>query len=455
MGIWKRIFARTVSVLPFCTFLFTWFYGMLKIDSDDVQMEMSYGLRYTLLIIWLVFLVYISGLIMNLLAVAFLASEWRRLSTSQRIWLVIYVTSFIQVLVYGILGYSSVVAPYVSFDRPLTIAFGVSLLVMGIACWFATSNKMTSIHGEGEKKKIKPIFLGIVISLGVVLCSAGLKAGVDFYQVMQERKLLAEIIERRLSDAGTKGEVKVLTSSRFGEGGRMADFTLTQADVKVYGKGRFEKSKTGFKLTESSITTYENSLEALLRVPVETREAEELIKLYRAQLQKGIKQSGLASKLKLVSLNAEEKSRYLSLFDPHYYVVNEPISKAIRDQADKNRRSSDEKKAAFGGFTSLSFQMLMANHTILLDVPLKEATTDKLSDDRSALELIEKVIANFSSENLPDGYYGITVANVSRVLEIKDQKVLAVKKPPINMVVLEDPEEKLDRFSNPNFVKWK
>ncbi|GGC99619.1 hypothetical protein [Enterococcus wangshanyuanii] len=439
----------------------TFIYGALKVDFSGNTPNESYGLLYSFFVLPAIFVVYLVAFLVNIFVAGKFLKDFKRKSRLLQLLISIYGTTLlIGGIIFLRMGYLALF-PYVAFFAPGTIGICLTTICLAVTGWLIVDKSADEIKDHPEKLEVKTIIIGLFLPICVLGITVGARIGMLTMAQGNRDEEYRKTIEQKLQGHGMIGDVKIIKAyDSSGKSDRVQlDYTMTQDGITVYSKGVLYRSdqKSGWILEDSSLTTYNKSIETILQVPAHSKEAKEFLDTFKQEVEKSIKKSKLTDKIGLDT--PLEKNEIRTAYDLPYLAFNyEQDLKEIRQLAEKNARSSDKKKAAFGGFAALSIEQLMNTHTIIANMPIQYPYVEGSDfDEREANAVLYQalVIKNLDYSKLMDGYYEISVdeQRTRSIISIKDQHLDGMLDI-MSMSMLENPTDDLGSFSSSDYMEW-
>ena len=450
---------KTAVLLPLLIFIATFIYGALKFDFSGNTPNQPYGLIYSFVILQFVFIGYIVSFIINgVVAVFFLKKMNQKEPQVQRL-ISIYVTSWLLLLVlFWKIGYSSLF-PYTTLFSPGTIGVGLMVLFVAVTGWLVV-NRSRDITGDRVKSfHVKSVVFGGMIPIVLILLTVGTRLGFLTYAQNNRNDEYQQVIEEKLHSVGTKGDVQIVKAYDSSNSTHVQlDYTVTQEGISVSAKGVLERSnlKDKWELTDSSLTTYDHSIQTIIQVPAHSKEAKAFLDGFSEEVEKSIAKSGLT---KEIGVNTPlEKNETRTAYDlPYLAYNNEGSTKKIKQWAKENSQSTNKKQSVFGGYAAVTVKQLMKSQMIIANVPIQYPYVEESDFDEreeNAIKYRDEVIKNLDYSKLMDGYYEIKVDSSSypRLFLVKNHQMSEVDGL-LSSSMLREPTDDLGSFGS-DYKEW-
>lgn len=448
-------------LLPLLIFIATFIYGLLKFDFSGNTPNQSYGLIYSFFVLSFVFIGYIFSFFVNAVVVVFFLRKFKQKNKQLQCLISIYVTSWLLLLVlFFRIGYSALF-PYKTFFEPGTIGVGLMAIFLAVIGWQIVDCSTDIISDKPKIVSIKSVAFGVMIPVVIVILTVGTRLGFLIHAKNDRNDEYQQVIEQKLQSVGTKGEVKIVKAYDSSKESThvQLDYTVTQEGISVYAKGVLQRSnaKDKWELVDSSLTTYDNSIQTILQVPAHSKEAETFLDTFTVEVEKSIAKSDLTKK---IGINTPlEKNETRTAYDLPYLAYNNELApKKIKQWAKENSRSTNKKKAAFGGYAAVTVKQLMNSHMIIANVPVQYPyieESDFNERTENATKYQEQVIKNLDYSKLMNGYYKINIdsANSPQLFLVKDHQMIEVNEL-LSSSMLEEPTDDLGSFSSSDYMEW-
>ncbi|MGC6769450.1 hypothetical protein [Enterococcus sp. LJL51] len=450
---------KSIVLLPLLIFLATFIYGLLSFDVSGMDEGLPYGLIYSFVIMGYVYLAYLLAFVLNgIVAVVFLIKFSRKSVRLQFLISGYLAALLLLVAVWLTMGYSSLF-PFTAFFAPGTLGVCVASIFVAALGW-SISNYPASENNEAEAKKIE--IKSVVYGLLLPVLAVSLTAGVRLLMVIQtsnnKHEVYQEVIEAKLAEAGTAGTVKVIKS--YGsEDYIQLDYVLTQEAVDVYGKGVLnrENAQSEWELTDSTLTTYKNSVPTILQVPAHSEAGQRFLSTFSEAVEKAIVLCDLADTLG-IDTPLEENEIRTAYDSPYFSMKTESISSEVEAWAKENGASSDKEKAVFDGYAALTIEQLMTSQTVSAVIPIQhpyKEGSDLDEREQNVEEYYKVLIKAIDFSAMVDGYYEIIIGNSHRGQQmlVKNHKVVEVIESQGGSM-LKRPEDNLGSYTSSEYMQW-
>ncbi|XUD02472.1 hypothetical protein IGJ34_000413 [Enterococcus sp. AZ177] len=446
-------------LLPLLIFIATFIYGLLKFDVSGNTSNQPYGLIYSFVVLQFVFIGYIVSFVINgIVAVFFLRKMNQKEPQVQRL-ISIYVTSWLLLLVlFWKIGYSALF-PYTTLFNPGTIGVGLMVFFVAVTGWLVVDRSSDFTSDKVKSVRIKSVVFGGTLPVILIILTVGTRLGFLTQAQNNRNDEYQQVIEEKLHSVGTKGEVQIVKAYDSSKSTYVQlDYAVTQAGISVSAKGVLERSNQNDKweLTDSTLTTYDNSIQTILQVPAYSKEAKAFLDGFSEEVEKSIVKSGLT---KEIGLNKPlEKNEIRTAYDlPYLAYNNESNTKKIKQWAKENSQSTNKKQAVFGGYASVTVEQLMKSQMIIANVPIQYPYVEESDlDEReeNALKYRDEVIKNLDYSKLMDGYYEIKVgsSNDSQLFLVKNHQMNEVEEF-LSSSMLREPTDDLGSFGS-DYKEW-
>ncbi|WP_321387314.1 hypothetical protein [uncultured Enterococcus sp.] len=449
---------KGIVLFPVLLFLATFIYGMLKLDISGMDEGIPYGLIYAYILQGYVFIAYILSFILNVVVAVSFIRKLRKTSELLQFWLSMYVVSFLLLLTISFtIGYPAMF-PYTSLSAPGTIGVGITAVFLAVSGWRVVDLSTGELGTPPSKMKGKAVLYGVLLPITVITVTVGGRLGMIAYETNDKNEIYEQVIERRLQAAGTEGAVKAIES--YGSENRVQlDYTLTQGNVEVYGKGFLtrEDEKSDWVLEDSSMTTYEKSVPTILQVPAHSQEAKDFLVAFKQVVEQAIIDCGLEEEIGIET--PVEKNDIRTAYDsPYLSIVEGELSEKIEKLAQENAVAADSNKSAFGGYAALTIEQLMTTKTIMATMPIQYPFKDDHEFDERE-ENIEKFYEalgeSIDFSGLSDGYYAIAIGKgVDELVLVVENHQVTEYTTPFGRRMLEDPKENLGSYTSSDYMEW-
>lgn len=449
---------RGIVLFPILLFSATFIYGLLKLDISGMDAGIPYGMIYSYILLGGIFLAYsVSYFFNGLVAVSFI-KNFRKKSEQLQFWISMYVLTFLLLVIISFtIGYSALF-PYTSLSAPGTIGVGLTAVFLAVSGWRIVGLSTTELERAPQKINGKAVLYGLLLPCTVIAVTVGGRLGMVAYADNNKRTAYEQVIERRLQEIGTEGVIKVVRFSR-SETRVQLDYTLTQGNVEVYGKGFLTRKdeEADWVMEDSSITTYEKSVPTILQVPAHSQAATELLATFKQAVEQAIVDCDLKDEIGVET--ALEKNEIRTAYDsPYLSLIGDVIPEEIEQLAKENEVSADADTAAFGGYAALTIEQLMATQTIRATIPIQYPYKDGQEfdeRDENVEKFTEALGKAIDFSELPDGHYAIEIGNTSDglLLIVEDHQVIERTIPPGHRMI-DDPKEKIGSYMSSDYMEW-
>ena len=445
--------------MPSLIFTATFIYGLLKVDFSGNTPNQPYGLIYSFVVLPFVFIGYIAVFLVNAVVVVFFLRKFKLKSQQVQRTISTYVMSlFLLILLFSTIGYSALF-PYATLVAPGTIGVGLMALLLAVTGWLVVDRSIEVHEDENKKVYKKPVIFGLLFPIVIVVLTVGTRLSFVIYAQANRNDEYKQIVEQKLHSVGTKGDVKIIKAYHSSKESThvQLNYTVTQEGISVYAKGVLERSsvKEKWALIDSSLTTYDNSIQTILQVPAHSEEAKTFLDEFTQEVEKSIVKSGLTTE---IGLNTPlEKNEIRTAYDSPYLAYNNELApKKIKQWAQENRHSSNKKQAAFGGYAAVTVKQLMNSHMIIANVPIQypyveEREYNEREENRENYQ--DQVIKNLDYSKLMNGYYEINIGSGNpKLFLVKNHQMFEVNEL-LSSSMLQEPTDDLGSFGS-DYMEW-
>lgn len=437
----------------------TCIYGALKFDVSGDTPNQPYGLIYSFVVLQFVFIGYLAAFVVNAVVVVFFLKKFSQKSQQLQRLISTYVTSWLLLMVlFFRIGYSALF-PYKTLFEPGTIGVGLMVLFVGVTGWLVVDRSAET----SDKLKIvstKSVFFGLMLPIIIVSLTVGTRLAFLTNAKNNRNDEYQQVIEQKLHSVGTKGEVKIIKAYDSSKEPThiQVNYTVTQEGLTVYAKGVLQRSNVREKwaLVDSTLTTYDNSIQTILQIPAHSKEAKTFLDEFTDEVEKSIAKSGLT---KEIGGNTPlEKNEIRTAYDLPYLAYNNELApKKVKQWAKDNSGSANKKRAAFGGYAAVTVKQLMKSQMIIANVPIQYPYVEDSNYEKreeNALNYCDQVIKNLDYSKLIDGYYEITIgsSNPSRLFLVKNHRMSEVNEL-LSSSMLREPTADLGSFGS-DYMEW-
>nr|OTP47716.1 hypothetical protein A5881_002838 [Enterococcus termitis] len=454
----KKI-TKAAVLLPLLIFIATFIYGLLKFDFSGNTPNQPYGLIYSFVVLQFVFIGYIFSFVVNAVVVVFFLKKFNQKSQQVQRLISIYITSWLLLLIlFFKFGYSALF-PYSTLFAPGTIGVGLMVLFVAVSGWLVVDRSTGFTHDQRERVRVKTVIFGVTLPVLLIILTVGTRLGFLAYAQNNRNDEYQQVIEQKLHSVGTKGQVKIVKAYDSSKSKHVQlNYTVTQDGVSVSAKGALRRKNTTdkWKLVDSSLTTYDNSIQTILQVPAHSQEAKTFLNEFTEEVEKSITKSGLTKEIG-TNMPLEKNETRTDHDLPYLAFNNEGSNEKIKQWAKENSQSTNKKEAAFGGYAALTVKQLMKSHMIIANVPIQYPYVEESDFDErteNAEKYRDQVIKNLDYSKLMDGYYEIQVGSSGnpRLFLVKNHQMSEVKGL-LSSSLLREPSEDVGSFGF-DYMEW-